>query len=57
MPTRMCRICRKRADQDSLTRWAQADSGWIEDPKKRISGRGVYTCSPECSDKLTKGRN
>lgn len=54
-PERMCRICRGKHPQAELTRWVRsADGTLLRDDTKRSPGRGYYSCSPACADKLAK---
>jgi len=54
-PERMCRMCRGKHPKAELTRWVHgADGSLMRDDTKRLPGRGLYTCSPACADKLAK---
>ncbi len=51
---RMCRICRTKKPKTELTRWVEGPAGLIQDDQQRLPGRGIYSCSPECTNKLTR---
>ena len=53
-PVRMCRVCRQRAPKVSLTRWVVLDGRLAEDPEKVRPGRGYYTDSSDCAERLPK---
>ncbi len=54
VPERMCRVCRTRAPKAQLQRWTLGATGFTADLGGHVTGRGAYTCSPECAAKLTK---
>jgi predicted RNA-binding protein YlxR (DUF448 family) len=54
-PQRMCVNCRKRFDQDVLTRLTLTD-GRFTLWKKGAKGRSIYICSNECFQQAKKRR-
>lgn len=52
MPVRMCRVCRRRFEQSELTRWTMPDGHLAPDEGAKAPGRGMYTCSDNCTQKL-----
>lgn len=55
-PMRMCRVCRERLPKSQMKRWVAREGTMVEDLAKRLAGRGYYTCSPECLEKLSKDK-
>jgi len=52
---RTCRVCRAKRPKAELTRWVfDATGQLVKDEVKRLSGRGIYTDSSECAEKVTK---
>jgi predicted RNA-binding protein YlxR (DUF448 family) len=53
-PVRMCRVCRQRGEKSGLRRWVIQDGRLVADEAQRLPGRGYYTDSPTCIEKLPK---
>lgn len=52
---RMCRVCRTKKAKSALTRWVVGPDGHpLRDETQRLPGRGFYTDTPECIERLTK---
>jgi predicted RNA-binding protein YlxR (DUF448 family) len=51
-PHRSCRICRSRHPKSQLQRWVRGVSGFEQDLQQTAPGRGFYTCSPACAQRL-----
>ena len=51
-PVRMCRACRTHYSQSELTRWVIQGGQLVVDQDRRLSGRGVYSCSEACTARL-----
>ncbi len=57
---RMCQVCRGRFPKKDLRRWVRTGDGLEPDPQQKLPGRGLYTHSEECQQKLLshkKGRH
>ena len=51
-PVRTCAGCGRKAPQAALMRFAAPDGTLEADPKRRLPGRGVYTCaSVDCFER------
>ena len=51
-PVRTCAGCGRKAPQAELVRFAAPDGTLEADPKRRLPGRGVYTCaSADCFER------
>ena len=57
-PERMCAVCRKKGDKNSLVRIVKDKSGNIEiDNSYKLNGRGAYICkNQECIEKAIKAK-
>ena len=51
-PMRRCRVCYRQFPKSELQRWTLSDGELVRDESGRAQARGIYTCSPECADKL-----
>lgn len=54
IPMRSCRICRQTLPKSQLTRWVWQDGQLVRDTAQRLSGRGIYSCSQQCTDRIIK---
>lgn len=54
VPNRMCVVCRKKYEKQSLKRFVLTDEGIFHDPTGKQDGRGAYVCmNPSCQQKIT----
>lgn len=56
-PVRSCVVCRKRAPQSTLIRFAHVASGYELDATRKLGGRGSWvctSCATEASEKRFK---
>lgn len=51
---RMCRVCRAKRPKAELVRWVDSKAGWVRDDAQTMAGRGFYTDSVACAEKLAK---
>lgn len=51
---RMCRVCRHKRPKAELVRWVKGENGFMRDQTMRLPGRGFYTDSGACEEKLAK---
>ena len=50
IPTRMCRVCRRKLPQSELSRWTVQAGTLVADDATPAPGRGYYSCSPRCAE-------
>ncbi|MBA2616121.1 MAG: DUF448 domain-containing protein [Actinobacteria bacterium] len=56
-PVRTCVGCGRKAPQSELARFAAPDGTLVADRKRRLSGRGAYTCrSAACFERARARR-
>jgi predicted RNA-binding protein YlxR (DUF448 family) len=55
-PLRSCRVCRSKMPKSQLTRWVAGPQGLEPDPLQGQPGRGYYSCSTACAEKLKLNR-
>lgn len=53
-PIRSCRVCRTRKPKAELTRWVRQGSQLTRDDRQLLPGRGWYSCSPACAERLQR---
>ncbi len=57
VPLRRCRVCRAQAPKTELDRWVMQDGQLTADPTQTAPGRGYYTDSPACAERLPQVLN
>lgn len=55
MPTRMCMVCRRRAEKKELIRAVISGDKAVVDKTGKAQSRGFYLC-PECISEIRKKR-
>jgi predicted RNA-binding protein YlxR (DUF448 family) len=53
-PLRRCRVCYRQLPKAELQRWIRQDGQFVRDEAQKLPGRGYYTCSLECAERLSK---
>lgn len=51
-PIRSCKVCRTKSAKTTLERWVYVDDNLVLDRAQILPGRGYYTCSRVCANKI-----